>query len=84
MRKFLGRKILLNIQCRKKNKIIYADFCFARSNYHFSSAPSTLRSGIFGIFLFKYADDILSSAWKVVCHNYKKLLVTDTINIYYY
>jgi len=41
---------------------MYTDFRFSCFNYHFSSAPSTLRSGIFGIFLFKYADDILSSA----------------------
>lgn len=48
------------------------------SNYHFSSAPSILRSGMFGIFLFKYADDILSSAWKVCpYHNYKEWIKNE-------
>jgi len=58
------------VSYRNKKKLrICADFRFSCSNYHFSSAPSTLRSGMFGIFLFKYADDILSSAWKVICQN---------------
>lgn len=30
---------------------------------HFSSAPSTLMSGIFGIFLLRYAEEIFSRAW---------------------
>lgn len=47
---------------RKKKLYMQTFISYENSNYHFSSAPSILISGIFGIFLFKYADDILSSA----------------------
>jgi len=48
--------------CARAHTHTHTQIFVSHSNYHFSSAPSTLRSGIFGIFLFKYADDILSSA----------------------
>lgn len=32
--------------------------------YDLSSPPSTFRSGMFGIFLLRYAVEILSNAWK--------------------